>query len=267
MSRSNKGFTLIELLVVIAIIAILAAILFPVFARAKESAGKAACLNNLKQLGSAQLLYRDAYSDRLPINVSYLGKESGWGCQGDFSAYYILLAKYTKTKGGSFVCPQMYPKKPRMGADGEPDAGPGHYHCTAKALSECPGTTSQKQTFFKDRYGYIYNGDPYQTTSYAALAYPRDPRPAKSAWDCFLASKYRYQSKTLYLVEFTQDLIFGVPDVQYPRDKDPQGKLAPRHDGATDVAVLYYDGHCGVLNKTRFVEEAWFLLGGPDEKL
>jgi len=53
----KRGFTLIELLVVIAIIAILAAILFPVFARARDKANAAACLSNLKQLGLAAMMY------------------------------------------------------------------------------------------------------------------------------------------------------------------------------------------------------------------
>ncbi len=53
-----RGFTLIELLVVIAIIAILAAILFPVFARARENARKSNCQSNIKQLATAQLQYR-----------------------------------------------------------------------------------------------------------------------------------------------------------------------------------------------------------------
>src|SRR5437868_5049896 len=55
--RSQEGFTLIELLVVIAIIAILAAILFPVFAQARESARRTACLSNMKQLGMAARMY------------------------------------------------------------------------------------------------------------------------------------------------------------------------------------------------------------------
>ena len=64
--RRNRGFTLIELLVVIAIIAILAAILFPVFARAREAARKATCLSNLKQIDLAALMYAQDYDEVLP---------------------------------------------------------------------------------------------------------------------------------------------------------------------------------------------------------
>ena len=62
----RRGFTLIELLVVIAIIAILAAILFPVFARAREQARKTSCLSNLKQIGAAILMYAQDYEEQLP---------------------------------------------------------------------------------------------------------------------------------------------------------------------------------------------------------
>jgi prepilin-type N-terminal cleavage/methylation domain-containing protein len=66
MLNLRRAFTLIELLVVIAIIGILAAILFPVFAQAKESAKKTACLNNLKQVGYAFEMYMNDYDGRLP---------------------------------------------------------------------------------------------------------------------------------------------------------------------------------------------------------
>ncbi len=68
-SRQSKGFTLIELLVVIAIIAILAAILFPVFARAREKARQTSCLSNMKQLGLASLCYCEDYDERFPPNL------------------------------------------------------------------------------------------------------------------------------------------------------------------------------------------------------
>ncbi len=64
----RKGFTLIELLVVIAIIAILAAILFPVFARAREKARQASCLNNVKELALAVQMYAQDYDETLPFS-------------------------------------------------------------------------------------------------------------------------------------------------------------------------------------------------------
>jgi prepilin-type N-terminal cleavage/methylation domain-containing protein/prepilin-type processing-associated H-X9-DG protein len=63
----TNGFTLIELLVVIAIIAILAAILFPVFAQARETARKASCQSNLKQLSAAMLMYKQDYDEKFPF--------------------------------------------------------------------------------------------------------------------------------------------------------------------------------------------------------
>jgi prepilin-type N-terminal cleavage/methylation domain-containing protein/prepilin-type processing-associated H-X9-DG protein len=67
---SRTGFTLIELLVVIAVIATLAAILFPVFAQAREKARSTACLSNLKQLGAATQMYVQDYDERLFFRAS-----------------------------------------------------------------------------------------------------------------------------------------------------------------------------------------------------
>ncbi len=66
-SPKTRGFTLIELLVVIAIIAILAAILFPVFARARENARKATCQSDLKQLGLGMVMYCQDYDETFPL--------------------------------------------------------------------------------------------------------------------------------------------------------------------------------------------------------
>jgi prepilin-type N-terminal cleavage/methylation domain-containing protein/prepilin-type processing-associated H-X9-DG protein len=70
MQRHNSGaFTLIELLVVIAIIAILAAILFPVFAQAREKARQTACLSNVKQLGLGCMMYAQDYDETMPMGL------------------------------------------------------------------------------------------------------------------------------------------------------------------------------------------------------
>jgi prepilin-type N-terminal cleavage/methylation domain-containing protein len=67
----KRAFTLIELLVVIAIIAILAAILFPVFAQAKEAAKRTSCLSNAKQIGTAVMMYLGDYDGTFPIHYAY----------------------------------------------------------------------------------------------------------------------------------------------------------------------------------------------------
>lgn len=98
-ATKKSGFTLIELLVVIAIIAILAAILFPVFSRARENARKSRCASNLKQIGVAMAQYTQDYDERFipqqPITPS---------TPGNGSTFVTLLQPYMKSKQ-VFVCP------------------------------------------------------------------------------------------------------------------------------------------------------------------
>ena len=93
----RKGFTLIELLVVIAIIAILAAILFPVFARAREKARQTSCLNNLKQIVLGGQMYAQDYDERWHIYRvgSYAAPNDMW---------YVHIQPYIKNTQ-IWICP------------------------------------------------------------------------------------------------------------------------------------------------------------------
>ena len=97
----RKAFTLIELLVVIAIIAILAAILFPVFARARENARRASCQSNLKQIGLGILQYAQDYDERMvPLYVDANDANASNG----FRAWSALAQPYIKS-AQVFACP------------------------------------------------------------------------------------------------------------------------------------------------------------------
>ncbi len=98
---SRRGFSLIELLVVIAIIAVLAAMLFPVFARAREKARQVACLNNMRQLGLAFGMYNEDYHrlpwDDLTVGGAPEGSAPTW-------TWRLMIYPYVKNHQ-IFVCP------------------------------------------------------------------------------------------------------------------------------------------------------------------
>jgi len=105
----RKGFTLIELLVVIAIIAILAAILFPVFAKAREKARQSTCASNLKQLGLAYTSYEQDYDERLPgnqfnLNASDTTSKYVMKCGTRIQFWPQYLEPYIKS-AGVYECP------------------------------------------------------------------------------------------------------------------------------------------------------------------
>jgi prepilin-type N-terminal cleavage/methylation domain-containing protein len=107
----TRGFTLIELLVVIAIIAILAAVLFPVFARAKDQARKTKCLSNLSQIAKALNAYSNDYDGRLPVAYNY----PNWGIWDQWT-FRERIQPYCKDRR-FLICPVPTANPPRVYKD------------------------------------------------------------------------------------------------------------------------------------------------------
>jgi prepilin-type N-terminal cleavage/methylation domain-containing protein/prepilin-type processing-associated H-X9-DG protein len=129
---SKRGFTLIELLVVIAIIAILAAILFPVFARAREKARQASCESNEKQIALGFLMYAQDYDQRFP--AVYNDEASLGGYPGGRIMWADAIYPYIKNRQ-LFVCPS------NTNASDEPVSGtwPNNLQGTRYCMNMCDG--------------------------------------------------------------------------------------------------------------------------------
>jgi prepilin-type N-terminal cleavage/methylation domain-containing protein/prepilin-type processing-associated H-X9-DG protein len=107
MKRTPRAFTLIELLVVIAIIAILAAILFPVFAQAREKARQTSCLSNMKQIGLGLIQYVQDYDETYPTAYFHNNFSCAGGCSGTSQGYThwsFLTQPYIKANN-IWLCP------------------------------------------------------------------------------------------------------------------------------------------------------------------
>jgi prepilin-type N-terminal cleavage/methylation domain-containing protein/prepilin-type processing-associated H-X9-DG protein len=101
----KRAFTLIELLVVIAIIAILASILFPVFARARENARRASCMSNLKQIGLGEMMYVQDYDEMYPM-IGFLAGDNIAYPNGTVSSSNWIVRIYPYVKSAQlFNCP------------------------------------------------------------------------------------------------------------------------------------------------------------------
>lgn len=214
-ARANRlGFTLIELLVVIAIIAILAAILFPVFAKAREKARQTKCLSNMKQLGLAFMQYAQDYDDSLPPEfIEPVG--------GDPLCWSALIAPYVA------------------------GVSKGNYQA-GYVVSKCP---SDPQTYV-DTFGYggVYGYNFFYLNNYCIGGWPKIGNPVMDAFPTATTGGIASPSETVLLAE---SVLFyktgwGADDLRgwYEVQAGPSGGYAeiyPRHNGGSNI--LWVDGH------------------------
>jgi prepilin-type N-terminal cleavage/methylation domain-containing protein/prepilin-type processing-associated H-X9-DG protein len=190
MALIRKGFTLIELLVVIAIIAILAAILFPVFAQAREKARAISCLSNCKQIAISQLQYIQDYDEQIPF---WRNTPSTAPLDQQIAACWTTTMQPYLKNNGVFIDPS-YSQAGRVTAMESPDCdGPGssvgwfppaqmlaHY---AMAFTTSPGQGSCTDADAYWRYaGSSWQGNTPLTTSLSAVVRPAETANVCDSW-------------------------------------------------------------------------------------
>lgn len=216
-TRPLRGFTLIELLVVIAIIAILAAILFPVFAQAREKARQISCASNLKQLGLAVSLYVQDYDEAYPTldtNNPTLGVVND-GSVKMWASWMPQIYPYVKSKG-LFTCPDGVHSLTITYADGESFQAqqigmnqnlisPGNVTLAqVNRASELPEFADCSATLFPAPFRIYNANDPSYWGTYGAAFNPSFARHNGGSNICFTDGHVKYFRDTTIALDPTR---------------------------------------------------------------
>jgi prepilin-type N-terminal cleavage/methylation domain-containing protein/prepilin-type processing-associated H-X9-DG protein len=208
----QRGFTLIELLVVIAIIAILAAILFPVFAQAREMARQTMCLSNVRQLGMGYMLYAQDNDETLFQTVTERTAPDTTLAEATLYSYQPKIAPYVKNTG-IFKCPSALPWPPPVaGAWYDSDYGNNH--------NEENLPTAQEQAWYIANPDFGFN----ETTPLSTFAEPAN--------FILIGDAGRTDGTPSRGGMYPQPWSFNVTT---------QSRLIARHQGGVNIA--YADGH------------------------
>jgi len=269
----KKAFTLIELLVVIAIIAILAAILFPVFAQARDKARSAACLSNTKQMATALLMYTQDYDEVLfPYRIDYCGvapsAPSTYYPTGGTTArafYNDLLYPYTKNRD-IFKCPGNK-FKPVVNSD----PGQANYYGGQNSFSINKYIVQPDQTGFSACGTGITVGFPLARMSQPADTLlimdstyydmmPRLPRPLIGVPEINQATTRSYAGRWCALGNGPgpqSTATYGVGNTNSPNTdpliKDMYDQIKSRHAGR--INCVWMDGHAKNVDAIALTED------------
>ena len=238
----RRAFTLIELLVVIAIIAILAAILFPVFAQAKATAKKSACLSNVKQIGTANVMYAGDYDDTtVPVNYyTHFNSGSDYGIQFWWGLRTISGGATTVDSTKGLLQPYM----------------------KSTAIQDCPDASvlplGTPATPFA--YGINLNMSQQVVGSYTAgnlnnFMGANGSQIEAVADTLFLADSGQYRASSG---------LSRAPNVQRPSQASTYSTVHGRHNGQTNAS--WADGHAKSL-KVSFVKTSADSLTGAKSKI
>ncbi len=219
MQSRRQGFTLIELLVVIAIIAILAAILFPVFARARDRARQASCTSNMRQIGLAAMMYAQDYDETLPAHYNFWMGDSSTRYHG----FYDGFAPYTMNEQ-IYICPSGHFERSNRRANlpGPPE---GFYGNSYRASY---GVVTSHSSFPRADFGVGLWSETGRGLSLAEI-----DRPAEKI---LLAEMGQPQARTPAQIGFNED---GTPIPM--ADDGSVGNMRYRHSRMMNAA--YGDGH------------------------